>query len=1155
MARRTSFYRSLDLKRAMIASAPFWLAAAASQGLSAQVTHNVSTMQQLRDAVTATNGTTTDDTIIIAAGTYTLTGGALDNGNAVGDLDITKSTGNLLIQGAGSGGTILDANNLDRIFHILSTGANTVTIEDLTLRNGYVQDDGSGYSEARGGAILKRRAGTGTTNAGLVLNDVTIENCRAEGEDGASGFSGANGQAGDNALGGGIYSHGGGLTISGGTFNNLIAAGGAGGDATTSGGNGGNGGQGHGGALYLNAGTLSISGPTISNCEAQGGVGGWGADSASGPGGHGGDGGTALGGALYIAAGTATISNSPTFSGNDARGGEGGWGGSAGAPSSAAGRPGGDSGAGGVAQGGALFIAGGTVSISDADMNQNNAFGGDSGNYAGNGGDASTGAGGLGGASGNGGVAEGGAIYVDGGSVTLDACTLRNGQAMGGNAGLAGDGGDGWSGVGGNGGAGGDGGSAAGGALYVDNGNITVQLTDCTVAGNQARGGTGSAGGLGGDGDSARRGGHGGAGGDGGASQGGGVYVDNGSVDVQIDRSTISGNQAIGGAAGAGGDGGWGSSAVGGNGGSGGVGGSAHGGGYYRNGGTVTLNLRQCTLSGNSATGGNGGNGGDGGIISTTGNGGDGGNAGAAAGGGFYVNQGTVQLYNSTVAGNSANAAAAVGQPGSGLGGPATGLNPTPAGGGGARVGGTVNAFSTIFADNTATTAPDFSGAITASGCLIEATGGATITPGATANVTGQDPVLGPLQDNGGPTFTHAIDSASPARDTGENPLAFTTDQRGSGHPRDDGGGEDIGAFEFGIAGLTPPTISNPSGPLVLNADDFTLQGTAPAGYLVRAYRDNNGDGLLDAGDTLLNSQQLGVGVTDYSVLVSLNQNAVNRFLVTAVDSGNNESAPAVAPTITEDSMVPSLPVVTSPATAVNATGTSFDIQGTAEADSLVRIYIDFNNNGVIDGLDTDVGLQQLTGGATAFSIPTQITQSTTNNFLVTAEDAAGNESAPVDVPTITETTPPAVAQPVVSDPATAFSTTAANYAIAGTAQMGALVRIYRDNNDDGFVNGLDVVVAFLQLAPTETAFSVSTTLTPNTDNNFLAVAYDGISESLPTDVPTITQVPPVSGGGGGGGSGNDGGGGCSTGKGPLALFAALLAPVAALLRRRKARA
>jgi len=60
---------------------------------------------------------------------------------------------------------------------------------------------------------------------------------------------------------------------------------------------------------------------------------------------------------------------------------------------------------------------------------------------------------------------------------------------------------------------------------------------------------------------------------------------------------------------------------------------------------------------------------------------------------------------------------------------------------------------------------------------------------GLTAN-----PLLGPLQDNGGPTLTHALQSGSPAIDAGDNANCPETDQRGV--PRSDGAC-DIGAYEY----------------------------------------------------------------------------------------------------------------------------------------------------------------------------------------------------------------------------------------------------------------------------------------------------------------------------------------------------------------------
>jgi hypothetical protein len=56
-------------------------------------------------------------------------------------------------------------------------------------------------------------------------------------------------------------------------------------------------------------------------------------------------------------------------------------------------------------------------------------------------------------------------------------------------------------------------------------------------------------------------------------------------------------------------------------------------------------------------------------------------------------------------------------------------------------------------------------------------------------------PLLGPLQDNGGPTWTLALLANSPARDNGDNSACPPTDQRGVLRPQ--GPACDIGAYEY----------------------------------------------------------------------------------------------------------------------------------------------------------------------------------------------------------------------------------------------------------------------------------------------------------------------------------------------------------------------
>jgi parallel beta-helix repeat protein len=119
---------------------------------------------------------------------------------------------------------------------------------------------------------------------------------------------------------------------------------------------------------------------------------------------------------------------------------------------------------------------------------------------------------------------------------------------------------------------------------------------------------------------------------------------------------------------------------------------------------------------------------------------------------------------------------------------------------------------NTIVADNgnTSPEQDDLLGSFDAAFSLIEAPEGSPVNetvPG--SNVIGQDPSLGALADNGGPTRTHSIAQSSPAADAG-SAFGSGADQRGEERPLDiltlansgaaGADGSDIGAFELQVA-------------------------------------------------------------------------------------------------------------------------------------------------------------------------------------------------------------------------------------------------------------------------------------------------------------------------------------------------------------------
>ncbi|MFN8445642.1 MAG: choice-of-anchor Q domain-containing protein [Caldilineaceae bacterium] len=106
----------------------------------------------------------------------------------------------------------------------------------------------------------------------------------------------------------------------------------------------------------------------------------------------------------------------------------------------------------------------------------------------------------------------------------------------------------------------------------------------------------------------------------------------------------------------------------------------------------------------------------------------------------------------------------------------------------------------------------------------------------ATGDAINTDPLLGPLQDNGGPSPTHALALDSPARESGNSATCFATDQRGIIRPQ--GLLCDIGAFE--LVPVTPflyvtPTVLQFEGQLDTNQ-------TLTQSFDIR----NAGGGILD---------------------------------------------------------------------------------------------------------------------------------------------------------------------------------------------------------------------------------------------------------------------------------------------------------------------
>lgn len=193
-------------------------------------------------------------------------------------------------------------------------------------------------------------------------------------------------------------------------------------------------------------------------------------------------------------------------------------------------------------------------------------------------------------------------------------------------------------------------------------------------------------------------------------------------------------------------------------------------------------------------------------------------------------------LSNSTVSGNRSGAGGGImlAAPGATL----TVVNSTITGNhgdgatyAGIRANGAVTLANTIVFSNDVDCVSGPNGSFVSGGHNIDGDGSCNLTAG--SDLPREDPRLGPLADNGGPTQTHALLSGSPAVDAGDNDLCPEADQRGIARP-DDGNLDgvavcDIGAVEQLADDLRIDGLSVDSEEIVVGAQ-FGLNAAAGNG-------------------------------------------------------------------------------------------------------------------------------------------------------------------------------------------------------------------------------------------------------------------------------------------------------------------------------------
>jgi len=331
----------------------------------------------LRAAVMESNALGGSHEISLPDGQYVLSlAGQGEDQSATGDIDINSD---ITITGTSAFGTVINADSLDRVFHILP--GNAVEISLITIEEGYAFPGNGGGILNEGALVLNQLHisnntselnqggntiggfGGGISNEGdLNASRITVFDNVAKGGIGTNGSNGGGGGGSSPGLGGGIYNGGtGNVVLENCTISSNLAVGGKYSNGSTNGGNftmpgnpgagpnGGTGGAGGGGAGGNATGDYS---------------GGGGGGSSGGFGGTGGIGGYGGGGGGRGA---------KSGGGSSGAGGLGGFGGGQGSGPCCSSGGGGGAGAG---LGGGIFNNGGNINSINVTIAYNKAQGG-----------------------------------------------------------------------------------------------------------------------------------------------------------------------------------------------------------------------------------------------------------------------------------------------------------------------------------------------------------------------------------------------------------------------------------------------------------------------------------------------------------------------------------------------------------------------------------------------------------------------------------------------------------------------------------------------------------------------------------------------------------------------------------------------------------
>lgn len=403
-------------------------------------------------------------------------------------------------------------------------------------------------------------------------------------------------------------------------------------------------------------------------------------------------------------------------------------------------------------------------------------------------------------------------------------------------------------------------------------------------------------------------------------------------------------------------------------------------------------------------------------------------------------------------------------------------------------------------------------------------------------NLNTRDPVLGPLDDNGGPTYTRAVSTGSPAIGAGRN--CPSVDQRNAQRDLNC----DLGAVEAAIAAppvapipaptpvpptqppptqpppttppVTPPPVTPP--PVVPPPPVTPPPNTAPVA--------RNGTVTVTAGQTALGALVAVdddrdpltfriVGMPSQGTLILTNATTGTfSFAANANAGGTTDSFTFVANDGQLDSSVATVSITINAAPVANTPPVAAPGQLSLAAGSTATgslIANDINGNPLTYRITRQAsqGIATLTSNVGGYSFVANATAQGTDSFDFVANDGiADSNVATISITYVVSNTPPSAGDGTLS-------------VVAGASATGSLVASDRDPNTTlSFAVMSQPSKGSVQLTNAATgAYTYTASAAASGTDSFTFVASDGSMESNPATVTvTITNAnaPPSAGDG-----------------------------------------